>query len=110
MALGEACSAELLGNILNLSGRDSLNVHLHEGCNQSFLASLVPAEKLGLKGPFSILGNEEPQGSYSGFQPSWFMAIAISTSSLCSFIKMSLKVLPHLLSQESLAEILHDPP
>lgn len=110
MALGETCSTELLGYLLHLAGGDSLNVHLHEGCYQGPLASLIPAEKLGLKCSFSVLRNQELQGSYSGFQPSWFMAITVTTSSLCSFIEMSLKVLSHLLFQESLAEILHDPP
>lgn len=48
-------AAQLLGDRLDLAGRDALHVHLGQGRHQRLLGTLVTLEQLGREPPVAVL-------------------------------------------------------
>src|SRR5690554_5541109 len=101
-ALAEARAAQHLGDVPDLPGAHTLEVHLHQRPNERLLAALVPLEQLTLERPLTIHRHRQRQRADARLELPTPVPVAVASAPLGAFIRAGLQVLGDLRIQESI--------
>ena len=71
-------AAQLLGDRLDLPGRDALHLHLDQRRHERLLAALIALEELRGKPALPVLRHTQFHRAHTGHQAAWVMAAAVA--------------------------------
>jgi hypothetical protein len=101
-------TAELLGDRLDLAGRDALHVHLGQRRNERLLGALVALEKLGREPPVAVLRHAQLELADAGDEGAGVVAGAVAEPGCGALALLGPERVCHLGFQHLLHDGAHD--
>src|SRR5690606_12377790 len=91
-ALAEARAAQHLGDVPDLPGAHTLEVHLHQRPNDRLPAPLVPIEHITLELPLAVHRHRQRQRANARLELPTPVPVAVASAPLGAFIRAGLQV------------------
>ena len=101
-------AAQLLGDRLDLAGRDALDVHLGERGHQRLLGALVALEQLGGEAPVAVLRHAQLELADPGDEGAAVVARAVAEAGCGALALLGLEGVGHLGFEHLLHDGAHD--
>ncbi len=89
-------ATQLFRDMRDLTGRDSLDHHLHQRQNQGLFRALIASEQIGRKMSVPGLGNPKDQRSHARRQLSFPISVSITRPIARAFMTIRPQMLGHL--------------
>jgi hypothetical protein len=106
--LRERSAAQLLGDAGDLAGRDTDDVHLHQGQHERLLDALIAGEQLCGEGAVTVLGHHQRERADARGQGAGLVAVALAGARHGALVTSCADMRGHLCFEHLLQSDTHD--